>query len=121
VLDSCTIDSNGNKERLANVYCEAIPAQIVIRNCAGFSYAPRYVRCTPLATIRTPDYTPHPLRALHQAHHHVLYLPSACIKPTVDMHGIGCRDRPSTCIVSTVSMCCIGRRHTLYQPTACIE
>jgi hypothetical protein len=37
------IDSDGNHQRLANVYLEAIPSQIIIRNSYGFSYAPRFV------------------------------------------------------------------------------
>lgn len=43
VLDSCSIDSHGNHQRNANIYLEAIPSQLIIRNSYGFDYAPRYV------------------------------------------------------------------------------
>jgi hypothetical protein len=43
LLDSCMIDSDGNHQRLANIYLEAIPAQIIIRNSYGVQVAPRYV------------------------------------------------------------------------------
>lgn len=43
VLDSCMLDSNGNHQRNANVYLEAIPSQLIITNCYGFDFAPRYV------------------------------------------------------------------------------
>eukprot|EP01052_Picozoa_sp_SAG31_P039002 SAG31_NODE_5319_length_2613_cov_1.815036_2_plen_575_part_00 len=43
VIDSCSVDSDGNHIRLANIYLEALPSQIVIRNSYGFGYAPKFV------------------------------------------------------------------------------
>jgi hypothetical protein len=39
ILDSCQIDSDGNHERLANIYLEQIPAILSVQNCQGFAYA----------------------------------------------------------------------------------
>jgi hypothetical protein len=42
VIDSCLLDSCGNHDRYANIYLEALPAQIILRNSRGFDFAPRY-------------------------------------------------------------------------------
>ena len=42
LIDSCNVDSHGNHERLANIYLEALPAQIIIQNSRGFDLAPHY-------------------------------------------------------------------------------
>ena len=42
LIDSCNVDSHGNHERLANIYLEALPAQIIIQNSRGFDFAPHY-------------------------------------------------------------------------------
>jgi hypothetical protein len=39
ILDSCQIDSNGNKERMANIWLEQIPTILSVQNCQGFAYA----------------------------------------------------------------------------------
>jgi hypothetical protein len=39
ILDSCQIDSDGNKERQANIWLEEIPAILVVQNSQGFAYA----------------------------------------------------------------------------------
>ena len=41
-ISACNVDSHGNHKRLANIYLEALPAQIIIQNSRGFDFAPHY-------------------------------------------------------------------------------
>ena len=47
LIDSCMVDSLGDHtvapDRLANVYLEAIPTQLIIRNSWGFAFRPEFV------------------------------------------------------------------------------
>ena len=47
VLDSCMIASDGDQTvspaRSANIYLEAIPSQLIVRNCWGFAFRPTFV------------------------------------------------------------------------------
>eukprot|EP01048_Picozoa_sp_COSAG05_P002173 COSAG05_NODE_83_length_20755_cov_5.928011_4_plen_282_part_00 len=43
IIDSCELDSYGNKERNATIFLEAIPARIVIRNSRGFNYEAKFL------------------------------------------------------------------------------